>query len=49
MTARATSGCGAKDMGDAFAQSELFGDPVPVADDAPTLHKLLGFTGRNPA
>jgi uncharacterized protein (TIGR03086 family) len=27
----------------------LFGPPVPVADDAPPLHVLLGLTGRDPA
>ncbi len=37
-----------KDMGDAFNESEMFGERVAVPDDAPTLHKLLGFTGRNP-
>jgi uncharacterized protein (TIGR03086 family) len=26
----------------------LFGPPVPVADDAPPLHRLLGLTGRDP-
>lgn len=26
----------------------LFGPPVPVPDDAPLLHRLLGLTGRNP-
>ncbi len=30
-----------------FAQfGDMFADPVPVADDAPTLDKLLGATGR---
>ena len=27
----------------------LFGPPVPVPDDAPLLHRLLGLTGRDPA
>lgn len=27
----------------------LFGPPVPVPDDAPTLDRLLGLTGRDPA
>ncbi len=27
----------------------LFGPPVPVADGAPLLHRLLGLTGRDPA
>ncbi|MCW2766879.1 MAG: hypothetical protein JWO11_2838 [Nocardioides sp.] len=27
----------------------LFGPPVPVPDDAPALHRLLGLTGRDPA
>jgi uncharacterized protein (TIGR03086 family) len=36
------------DMGDAFAASEMFGERIPVPDEAPTLHRLLGFTGRNP-
>ena len=27
----------------------LFGPPVPVPDDAPTLHRLLGAAGRDPA
>lgn len=27
----------------------LFGPPVPVADDAPLLDRLLGLTGRDPA
>ncbi|HEX2074376.1 MAG TPA: TIGR03086 family metal-binding protein, partial [Geodermatophilus sp.] len=26
----------------------LFGPPVPVPDDAPVLHRLLGLTGRDP-
>ena len=29
-------------------QPGLFGPPVPVPDDAPPLHRLLGFTGRDP-
>lgn len=28
---------------------EMFGDPIEVPDDAPTLHKLLALTGRDPA
>lgn len=35
-------------MRDAFAQSDMFGDPVDVPDDASALDKLLGLTGRNP-
>jgi uncharacterized protein (TIGR03086 family) len=27
----------------------LFGPPVPVADDAPLLDRLIGLTGRNPS
>jgi uncharacterized protein (TIGR03086 family) len=27
----------------------LFGPPVPVSDDAPLLHRVLGLTGRDPA
>jgi uncharacterized protein (TIGR03086 family) len=27
----------------------LFGEPVPVPDDAPLLDRLIGLTGRNPA
>jgi len=27
----------------------LFGPPVPVPDEAPLLHRLLGLTGRDPA
>lgn len=27
----------------------LFGPPVPVPDDAPLLHRVLGLTGRDPA
>jgi uncharacterized protein (TIGR03086 family) len=32
-----------------FSGGEMFGDPVPVPDDAPTLNKLLGLTGRDPS
>jgi uncharacterized protein (TIGR03086 family) len=34
---------------DAADDGGLFGPPVPVADDAPALHHLLGATGRDPA
>ena len=27
----------------------LFGPPVPVADEAPLLERLIGLTGRDPA
>jgi hypothetical protein len=27
----------------------LFGPLVPVADDAPLLHRILGLTGRDPS
>jgi uncharacterized protein (TIGR03086 family) len=37
----------AKDFGD-LAASGLFDQPVPVPDDAPTLDKLIGLTGRKP-
>ena len=31
-----------------LAESGMFAKPVEVADDAPTLHKLLALTGRDP-
>ena len=33
---------------DAFKGSEMFGTPVPVADDAPVADRLVGFFGRDP-
>lgn len=36
-----------QDFGD-LAASGLFDEPVAVPDDAPTLDKLIGLTGRNP-
>lgn len=38
----------AKDIGDLSA-SGLFHKPVPVADDAPTIDKLVALTGRDPS
>jgi uncharacterized protein (TIGR03086 family) len=35
-------------MADMLVESGMFAAPVQVADDAPTLHKLLALTGRDP-
>lgn len=37
-----------KPMADGLASSGVFGEPVPVPDDAPVQAKLLGLTGRQP-
>ena len=38
----------AKPLAPMLAGSGMFADPVPVPDDASTLDKLIGLTGRNP-
>jgi uncharacterized protein (TIGR03086 family) len=38
----------AKGMGDLSSYGDMFAPAVPVPDDAPTLDKLIGLTGRNP-
>jgi uncharacterized protein (TIGR03086 family) len=36
-------------VGDGPPREGLFGAQVPVPDDAPVLHRILGLTGRDPA
>jgi uncharacterized protein (TIGR03086 family) len=40
---------GARPMESMIRKSDMFGDAVPVADDAPVQHQMLGFFGRDPA
>ena len=35
-------------MAEMLAASGMFGPPVPVPDDAPVFHRLLGLSGRQP-
>jgi uncharacterized protein (TIGR03086 family) len=37
-----------KSYGDLSALGDMFAPAVPVSDDAPTVNKLIGLTGRNP-
>jgi uncharacterized protein (TIGR03086 family) len=38
----------AESMGDQARKGGVFGEPVPVPDDATTFEKALGLTGRDP-
>lgn len=45
----ATLLAGMQPMEDVLRRSGHYGSAVPVADDAPVVDRLMGFTGRNPA
>ncbi|RBY76258.1 TIGR03086 family protein [Blastococcus sp. TF02-09] len=48
-SARRSLGFAASVGDDPEARAGLYGPAVPVPDDAPVLHRLLGATGRDPA